>query len=169
MWWTCWMNACRNICFLPLCMINNCICVCSTSTHSVLAFLWIHVFMGLVAQMVNAMVASSSPVGGLGTWHPSSSNLYPSYFFSRLCCCNLSFTCSYNSSPTTWLTTYCLKSDWQILRDSKCISYTFRLSASTTLFSFPFMCLILESKSHKNSSHLACLAFRVGWSNKQIL
>ena len=51
----------------PLCMKNNCICVCSTSMHSVSAILCTYVFMGLVAWMVNAMVASSSSVGGSGT------------------------------------------------------------------------------------------------------
>ena len=75
-------------------------------------------------------------------------------------------TCSYNSSPATWLTICCLKSDWQILRDATCISYTFLLSASATLFSFPFMCLISKTNSHKNSNHIAFLAFRVGWLNK---
>ena len=53
---------------LPLCMRNSCICVWSTSMHYVLSFLWVHMFMGLVARMVNAMVAFSSPIGGLGTW-----------------------------------------------------------------------------------------------------
>ena len=51
---------------------------------------------------------------------------------------------------------------WQILRDATCISCIFLPSASATLFSFPFLCLISKSNSHRNSSHLACLAFRVG-------
>ena len=53
---------------------------------------------------------------------PSSSNLYPSYLFSRLCCCNLSLTYTYISSSASWLTMCCLKSDWKILRDATCIS-----------------------------------------------
>ena len=32
-------------------------------------FLWMHMFKGLVARIVNSMVASSSPVGGSGTLH----------------------------------------------------------------------------------------------------
>ena len=69
------LNECLYECMLfPLCMINICIYVYSTSMHLVISILFqhfsilcLHMFMGLVARMVNAMVASSSPVGGMGT------------------------------------------------------------------------------------------------------
>ena len=56
-----------NVCLLPLCMINNYVSVhvllqCILFQH----FIYFHVH-GEVARMVNSMVASSSPVGGLGT------------------------------------------------------------------------------------------------------
>ena len=61
------LNECLYECkLLLLCMINNYICVCSTSMHSISAFLLMHMFMGLPAWMVNSMVASFSSVGGSG-------------------------------------------------------------------------------------------------------
>ena len=54
-------------CWFPLCMMINCICACFSSKslfkHVVSAILCMHMFMGLLARVVNAMVASSSPVG----------------------------------------------------------------------------------------------------------
>ena len=41
---------------------------CYTSMHFI-QFLGMFMFMGLVSRIVNSMVASSSPVGGLGTLH----------------------------------------------------------------------------------------------------
>ena len=42
---------------------------CSSSNHFASSFLYIHVH-GAVARMVNAMVASSSPIKGSGTLQP---------------------------------------------------------------------------------------------------
>ena len=50
---------------------------CSSSMHifehSVSAFLCLYMFMGLLSWVLEAWIASSSPVGGMGTWHPQHS------------------------------------------------------------------------------------------------
>ena len=62
------MNACMNVCLLSL--YDNCSCM-HVLVQSILfqhfCILCMHMFMGLVARMVNAMVASFSLVGGSGT------------------------------------------------------------------------------------------------------
>ena len=68
------LNACMYECYwFPLCMMINCICACFSSKsllkHVVSAILCMHMFMGLLARVVKAWVASFSPIGGLGTWH----------------------------------------------------------------------------------------------------
>ena len=42
------------------------------------------------------------------------------------------------------------------------------LKASTTLFSFPFICLISKSYSLRKSIHLSCPVFRFCWSNRYL-
>ena len=54
---------------LPLCMINVHVCMILVQSILFQHFIWMYMFMGLVARMVNAMVASSSLVGGSGTLH----------------------------------------------------------------------------------------------------
>ena len=56
------VSAVPNRC-LHLCMINVHVCMFK---HSVLAILCMHMFMGLLAHVIEVWVASSTPVGGMG-------------------------------------------------------------------------------------------------------